>query len=322
MSEQPGTPDSQPSMESRIDSMLFGEEPSVPAEMHETADPVMDADDAAEPESDVQPEAQTDAAPQEGTSELEEINYLGKQYKVPKELAEDFRQRDAYTKRTQEVAERARMIEAYEQQLQVRQAFEQATTDKREQLSQLQSQLAQFKQVDWSQLDTDSIVRLKTQQDTIRDKIGELNTQLNGDWQRVQGEQESAKRQLLQAASDYLTKSIPDWGPARIQAIRKQAIAEGFTAEQVEAMSQNPNPLTPMLFKLLDKAERLSSIEQRSQSALTKAKAAPPVAKPGASDPQLSERMKTLNFRKQVSTAKTPAQKHALILQRLEKKFG
>jgi hypothetical protein len=87
-------------------------------------------------------------------------------------------------------------------------------------------------------------------------------------------------------------------------------------------MSQNPNPLTPMLFKLLDKAERLSSIEQRSQSALTKAKAAPPVAKPGASDPQLSERMKTLNFRKQVSTAKTPAQKHALILQRLEKKFG
>ena len=72
MSEQSGTPDSQPSMESRIESMLFGEEPSVPAEMHETAAPELDSDETAEPESDVQPEAQTDAAPQEGTSERTE----------------------------------------------------------------------------------------------------------------------------------------------------------------------------------------------------------------------------------------------------------
>lgn len=321
MSEQPGSPDSQLSIEDRAANALFGAddapEPQEPVDSADTDDE--SAGDLTE--SDEQPEAQ-DAAPTEDSSELEEINYLGKQYKVPKELAEDFKQRDAYTKRTQEVAERARMIEAYEQQMQVRAAFEQATTDKREQLAALQSQLSQFKNVDWTQLDTDSIVRLKTQQDTIRDKIGELNNQLNSEWQRVQGEQENAKRELLKVASEYLAKSIPDWGPARIQAIRKQAIAEGFTAEQVEAMSQNPNPLTPMLFKLLDKAERLAAIEQRSKSALEKAKAAPPVAKPGASDPQLSEHMKTLNFRKQLSTAKTAQQKNALIMQRLEKKFG
>lgn len=320
MSEQPGVPDSQPSIEDRVESMLFGSDPE-PQEAPEP-DPTDDEPDGDITESDEQPEAQSDAAPSEDSSELEEINYLGKSYKVPKELANDFKQRDAYTKRTQEVAERARVIEAYEQNVQVRAAFEQQTVEKREQLSQLQVQLNQFKNVDWSQLDTDSIVRLKTQQDTIRDKIGELNQSLNQDWQSVQQAQQESRRKLIEAGAEYLAKTIPDWGPSRMQAIRKQAMAEGFTAEQVETMSQNPNPITPLLFKLLDKAERLSAIEERSKSALEKAKSAPPVVKPGASDPQLSERMKTLNFRKQVKSAKTTSEKNALILRRLESKFS
>jgi len=319
MSEQPGVPDSQPSIEDRVESMLFGDAPE-PQETPEP-EPTDDEPDGDITESDEQPEAQ-DAAPAEDSSELEEINYLGKSYKVPKELANDFKQRDAYTKRTQEVAERARVIEAYEQNLQVQAAFEQETKTEREQLSRLQAQLAQFDNLDLSQLDTDTIVRLSQQEKQVARQIKEIEGALQGKADRVRAQLQQSRQQLIKAGGEYLAKNIPNWGPERQEAIVKQAIAEGFTHEQVVAMNENPNPLTPLLFKLFDKAARLEAIEQRSKSALEKAKSAPPVVKPGASDPQLSERMKTLNFRKQVKTAKTTSEKNALILKRLESKFS
>jgi hypothetical protein len=319
MSEQPGVPDSQPSIEDRVESMLFGDAPE-PQETPEP-EPTDDEPDGDITESDEQPEAQ-DAAPSEDSSELEEINYLGKSYKVPKELANDFKQRDAYTKRTQEVAERARVIEAYEQNLQVQAAFEQETKTEREQLSRLQAQLAQFDNLDLSQLDTDTIVRLSQQEKQVARQIKEIEGALQGKADRVRAQLQQSRQQLIKAGGEYLAKNIPNWGPERQEAIVKQAIAEGFTHEQVVAMNENPNPLTPLLFKLFDKAARLEAIEQRSKSALEKAKSAPPVVKPGASDPQLSERMKTLNFRKQVKTAKTTSEKNALILKRLESKFS
>lgn len=319
MSEQPGVPDSQPSIEDRVESMLFGDAPE-PQETPEP-EPTDDESDGDITESDEQPEAQ-DAAPAEDSSELEEINYLGKSYKVPKELANDFKQRDAYTKRTQEVAERARVIEAYEQNLQVQAAFEQETKTEREQLSRLQAQLAQFDNLDLSQLDTDTIVRLSQQEKQVARQIKEIEGALQGKADRVRAQLQQSRQQLIKAGGEYLAKNIPNWGPERQEAIVKQAIAEGFTHEQVVAMNENPNPLTPLLFKLFDKAARLEAIEQRSKSALEKAKSAPPVVKPGASDPQLSERMKTLNFRKQVKTAKTTSEKNALILKRLESKFS
>lgn len=317
-SEQPGTPDSR-SMEDRVADALFGPDEAEPPQVTDESQDY-ESDDVAS--DDEQPEAR-DAAPSEGSSEVDEINFLGKSYKVPKELAEAFRERDAYTRKSQEVAERARVWEAHEQANQQRQEFEKATSEHRTKMDEVRQELAWLKRMDWSQFSDEQFRSAVQQRDNLTEQLRQMEGALHEASQRFGQIQEGQQQQAVQIGVQYLQRTVDGgWSADKAQRAMQQGIAEGFTEDQLKSISTMRNPLAPLIVKLLDKSARYDELQSKAKTTLERAKGAPPVVKPGASDPQVSERMRTLNFRKQLSTAKTPAQKNALILSRLEKKFG
>jgi hypothetical protein len=100
-----------------------------------------------------QQDADAEGDEPETTDESEEVEYKGNKYKVPKTLAElvakaDNLDRD-YTQGKQALAERDRAIEADREALALDREFHQAVINDLGQLASVESQLAQYQNVNW-----------------------------------------------------------------------------------------------------------------------------------------------------------------------------
>ena len=240
MSEQTGAPDSQPSIEDRVASALFG--PDSPEDEQQPEPEFNEGDD-----DDEQPEAQ-DAAPPEGSTDIE---IEGRNY-TRDELKAAILRREDHTRKTQEIAERGRLLDAHEQMIAQRAAFEEQTTTEREQLRTLESQLAQFKQLDWSTLDMESTVRYSRMRDDIRDQINEAKQSLNSKYQDFTRQAESKHREVLEQGQKYLQTTVPGWNAERAKKVAEQALSEGFTQHQLAAIDSMANPMAPLIVKLVN----------------------------------------------------------------------
>ena len=118
------------------------------------------------PETEVTETASTEALPEElatdeiqdgdengeeGQNEIEEIEFNGKKYSVPKELAPNLMMQSDYTRKTQEVAELRKDTEAertsWQQKALVRDQLFQENAD----LHQVEKRLNAFRNVNWQQ---------------------------------------------------------------------------------------------------------------------------------------------------------------------------
>ena len=159
MSEQTSQGDSQPSIEGRIEAQLFGDEP----------------DEApVESEDGEQAEEETEAQAEEPEAALETVEYEGKQYQVPPELKEAVLRKQDYTVKTQEVAELRRSAEAQAERLNAQAEFDKAITADREALSEINSQLKQYRELDWTGLDTDGLLKLQRVVDHLKERKAEV----------------------------------------------------------------------------------------------------------------------------------------------------
>lgn len=321
--EQPGAQPDSRSIEDRVAAMM-GHEPGIIDE--ERAEPQSDThagDDAARADdqaTDDAPEGAEDGAEQ-SPGDLIEVEFDGQQYRVPQKMRDALLRHEDYTRKTQEVAERARMVEAYETQLQQQEAFTQATAPIQARLAEIRTQLDRFKTLDWANMDADTHLRMKHAREMLVEEMGEANNLLNGEAQRFSAHVAQIQKQMVERGVEYLKSAIPGWNAQRAQAVVQQAHKEGLDDAQVEVLNRMSHPLAPLMVKLLDKAARLDAIESKVGDAKARARQAPPMIKPGASDPAMSERMRNLNLRKQIKNAPTTKAKAALIEQRLERMF-
>lgn len=298
--EQPVAPESQenPDVESKLDALLMRTGDIAPEPEQET--PV------EEQPAEAQGEETTPETPTQ--EELEEIDYEGERYQVPKKLKDGFLRQSDYTKKTQEVAEARAFVALQVQHLQQEREFQNAVAPDMAALQQLEAAIKQYNGVDWSTLDTDTLVKTKHHLDTLKERKAEAEQAVQA--KRGQFNQYVAKVQAEQAqkADEWLSKSIPAWSkPETKQEIAKAGLTEGFTEAEIAAVRD------PRYVKVLWKAAQFDKLQAQKNTVTKSAQKAPPVIRPGSvpvnQGPQAQYKTAVTEMRR----AKDPERKKALV---------
>jgi hypothetical protein len=157
-------------------------------------------------------QAAEEPAPPEDDSE--EVEYEGDKYRLPKKLKDALLRQQDYTRKTTEVAELRRTVEA--EQAAFKQQTEAASAHIREvaQVVALNEQLGQFDQIDWNKLQQDDpfkATELFQQRTLLKERRDGLAAQIqyNEQQRSQQTQQEFAKRYAETNAR--LATEIPGW---------------------------------------------------------------------------------------------------------------
>jgi hypothetical protein len=194
-------------------------------------------------------ESEGDGEQQPVEPELVEVEYEGKVHKLPPELKDALLRTADYTRKTQEVAEQRKAIEA--RQAEVDRAYQtsQEVIEARAIIHNVDSQLKQYESVNWQQLENEDPMAAMShwrQFQMLKEQRGQVAQYLD----RTQAEmseklaQETDKR--LRETRAFAEKEIPGWTPevdVKIVGFAEKDL--GFTREQLL------NSLSPAVYKTL-----------------------------------------------------------------------
>ena len=293
------------SLEDRIAGQLFGNEAE-------------ESDEQPQPEAEGdEPEAETSAADEqtEKAPELVEVEFSGKQYKLPPELKDALMAQADYTRKTQEVAEQRRMVDQHMLLMQQEAQFQQAVSQESAQLQQLDWQLAAYKGLDWSSMDTETMTRTRVAMDQLRDARNEIAQTVEAKRGQFQQHMQGLMQQAREKGVEYLKRHIPNWGPDVGRELTNYAINEGYSDVELGTLTD------ARMIKTLWKARQWDALQSQRGATSKRAEKAPPVVKPGASKPQ-SQVEADVTYKKALKAAKTSSEKQRVIQSRLERMFG
>jgi len=221
---------------------------------------------------------QTDEASQEVAEEEEEIEIGDKKFALPKSAAEKLKaerlmQAD-YTRKTQEVAETRKAIEAERELVKLQAQQHQQYLNEVAEVVSIDKQLAHLEKLDWSALiaeDPVQAMQLQRQQQALQSQRNAAAQAITQKQQQhaLAEQQDIAKR--AQEADAYLKREIPGWSDERSARLKAFAVEQGLPADQLAMAVVR----TPALAKVLHKAELFDQLEKK-QSTKPKAPAAPP----------------------------------------------
>ena len=205
----------------------------------------------------------------------EEFEWEGKKIKGPKGLKDAVLRQADYTKKTQEVAEQRRALEAYQERLVQQAQVSETELNARAALVNIESRLQQYEKTDWDAWDeTDPVAasrgwreyqtldKQRTQYVDALQQTATLRTQA--------AQQDFAKR--VEETEAFARKSIPNWTPEVDKTVldyaRQKAIPDEFLKQHMQ----------PVLYEILYKA----SIGERvmAKQASPPRPAATPAAQP------------------------------------------
>ena len=270
MTEQPGM-DSAP-VEDRL-TAFFAADAGTPETPPEGQAQEVSASDEQPQETEPQ-EAEEQPAEDSG---LEEVELDGETYRVPPKLKEAVLRQADYTRKTQELAEVRRQVQAEARMNELNRQFQQAAQTDYQQLNEVQSQINQYRNLDWANMDTDTHLRAKHQLDTLKERAQVLQQGLSGKAQQFMQQQEFMRQEQLRQGMEYLRRAIPKFDAETASSLRSYAQNEGFTPSEVESLSD------PRVVKLMWKAAQFDALQSGKTASLQAVKKAPPVIKPGAS---------------------------------------
>ncbi len=248
----------------------------------QTADITDLSDDAESPE---------DNPPEE---EFEEVERDGKKYSVPKALKPELMMHADYTRKTQEVAETRKQLEAREAEI-IKQAERGGEISKeRVKLETLNERLAQYDAVKWDELEqfdqangtshAQRVLREQIQLRAERDRLGgELFQKEQSHLQDVQ----RARAKQLEEGNRVLASKIPNWSPevaGKISAFVQSAY--GLSPEEV---GQVTDPRWVMVahdaMKQAEAAKKTQAVQRHAKSQEIQPAATPQGRAPAAKDP-------------------------------------
>lgn len=194
-------------------------------------------------------ESEEDGEQQPVEPELVDVEYEGKVHKLPPELKDALLRTADYTRKTQEVAEQRKAIEA--QKAEVDRAYQtsQDVIEARAIIHNVDSQLKQYEGVNWQQLENEDPMaamshwrqfqQLKEQRGQVAQYLDKTQAEMS-----EQLAQETDKR--LRETRAFAEKEIPGWTPdvdVKIVSFAEKDL--GFTREQLR------NSLSPAVYKTL-----------------------------------------------------------------------
>jgi len=226
-----------------------------------------------------------------GTPEEVEVEYNGKTYCLPPELKDALLRHADYTRKTQEVAEGRKALEAEREAHGKHAAVARAHITDAARVVALNENLAQFDRIDWDTLKEQDPARAQAlwQQ---RAQLKDLRNRAARAWTQKEQEHTShsqrATAKRMSEASAHLPRLIADWSPELEAKLAQYGNAQGISRpEMTQATLQNP-----AFVKLLHKAHQFDEAEKKKQAKQTfdAAQAARPVTRVGGSGGTASRR--------------------------------
>lgn len=193
---------------------------------------------------------------------LEEIEYEGKQYKLPPELKSALLRQSDYTKKTQEIAEQRRAIESQRQEIENHVKLQQATFQEATKVAAMDEQIAQFNQVDWANLSQQDPVKAQElffQFSQLKDQRNAAVTQINAKMQQKAFEDQQSFAKRLEESEAVLRREIPNWSPAVEKQLYDTGVQMGFSDHELKMIAAEPR-----IVKLIYAQHRLNQLEKRS----------------------------------------------------------
>lgn len=278
----PAQPDTR-SPEDRL-ANLFGEG-SKPAPKAKAADPEQEQEDEAaedgsegdEPD-DGDAVSNDDAAADEGDEQdaanTAEIEVDGKTYVVPKELEPAFLKSKDYTHKTQELAERRRLVDERERFIDQTDKSRAAIFDKAVEVRALAGQLERFKALDWDALANQGGSEYLNLDRTYRN-LQQQHADAIAEAQRIVAaqQQQSAeqRQQLRQRGTEELAREIKGWNADLGRQLFDNAKHYGFQDQELEQV------LDPRYVKVLHDAYQWRQLQTSKAQLKKKVEQAKPV---------------------------------------------
>lgn len=226
---------------------------------------------ATNPQAGVAPEADTvvhdqveaDGEADEGDEEtagdvdsgIEEVDYEGERYQLPKKLKDALLRQQDYTQKTQEVSEKARAVEARAKQLQESEASTKEFMKEVSQLQYMNDQLEEYNKLDWQRLMLEDKQNGSNHTLELQIQMTQLQNKRNGLAQTLTEKQNerisNGQRNDAKALEDMraaLQKEIKGYGPDVENNLKAFVREQGLPEESFTAVRN------PAVIKILHQA--------------------------------------------------------------------
>ena len=233
----------------------------------------------AEPEELATEETQEgDEQEEEGQIETEEVEFNGKKYAVPKELAPNLMMQSDYTRKTQEVAELRKETEAerasWRQQAQIREAL----FEEKAELHQIDKRLNAYRSTNWQQWqvqDPNGYQAAMAEYTQLRDYKEGLNGRIQGREAELASQFEQSTVNRLNKAVEALSKPDPKLGwDGKFDTVKREQLSSfgkelGFSEEELAGTDH------PLMIKTLQLAKIGFEALKKQQTAPARTPAEP-----------------------------------------------
>jgi len=221
--------------------------------------PEVDETEGAETEADGSEES-GDASEDDG----EEVEHEGRRYKLPKDLAKEFREgtlRQAdYTRKTQDLAEQRKQVEQAQAALIQQSESQKALVKEYAKVEAIAERIEAYDKVDWqalSQSDPGAAQQHWIQYQTLKDQQSKLVNEIQAKEQSRSLEAQQATARQIQQGQEVLARDIKGWGPELASKVSKFATDNyGVTPQELG------NITDPRIIKLLHDAMTLRETQK------------------------------------------------------------
>jgi hypothetical protein len=268
------------SVQSRL-TAFFGGEPAPTSAPEADNPPVPHSgiETVPEPEQPSLAEASDEVTEQSNdeTAEVptEEIDWDGEKYAIPAKLKPAFMMQADYTRKTQELAEVRRSIEAEKLAIQSAQLFTEQTQPLLTQKQQLNSMKEQAKKIDWTALTTDQKIDLDRELRNIDGQLADIDKQLSSKQQEHEAGFGRAVLQAVQATEAYMAQKVPGWNQNAGNALHDYGTALGIPKQKLTAGWF----ADPVATHVMWKAQQWDNLQAGKPAVANKASKAVPVVK-------------------------------------------
>lgn len=199
-------------------------------------EPVDDGTASAEDQTGLEAQDDGNGAGEDGQTEDDgvDVEYDGKQYRVPKELKDALLRQADYTTKTQELAAQRQAAEQFQQAAKHVLEVERATLQEAAQLAAVANELQQFNQIDFnqlSQINPAEANRLWIMRSQLQERAAHLNQRISQNQAQALQSQQFMIAKMMQEGQAVLSREIPDWSESKAQEIRAYAKQIGYSDE-------------------------------------------------------------------------------------------
>jgi hypothetical protein len=304
-----------PPEEDKVSDGRLGEEAEAETPTLEAEAETEEAEEVEYVEDDEEGEYDTDEVEEEEEVEQPDIYTVkvdGDEYEVTQdELLNGYQRQQAYTKRSQELAEQRKAFEAEAQQVaQMRDTYAQQL----EQLSQYNQQILGDAEPDWDALakeySAEELFLYKTKLDQQKEQARQVEAERQVIAQQQAQEQQVQMQQHLAVQREQMLDRIPQWRDENVRTSEREQVIKyaqqsvGFSPQEIA------NASDARAIELLYKAWQWDNLQSKKPAAKKKASKAPKMAKAGqpktkaqVASRQKQKSLKRLNNERSVDAA-------------------